>query len=196
MLTFRKNSRRFIHNKAHTKRSHAVQLASKILPTILLLTFFLNFRTGLVLDQPKTQAIEQVNPVLIDKLFIESNSVRTAHGAKPLRLNNLLHKAAQTKADSMARLDYWSHRTPTGQEPWIFINNEGYSYEKAGENLAYGFSTGSEVISAWLNSPEHRNNLLNDAFIDVGFGYAHSTNYVGTGSQTVIVALYGTPQLH
>jgi hypothetical protein len=93
----------------------------------------------------------------------------------------------------MIARNYWSHTTPDGQEPWVFIDNSGYDYSKAGENLAYGFATSSDAVGGWMNSPSHRANMLDTAFSDVGFGFANGSNYNGDGEQTVVVAMYGSP---
>src|SRR5690606_33684644 len=85
------------------------------------------------------------------------------------------------------------HTTPEGQEPWHFISQAGYPYEQAAENLAYGFDNSQDTIHGWLASPEHRTNLLNEAYTEVGFGVAQAENYQGNGSETVVVAMYGRP---
>lgn len=124
-------------------------------------------------------------------LLDETNSQRTGSGVASLQLNSQLNQAAQAKAEDMASRDYWSHTTPDGKEPWWFVTNVGYTYASVGENLAYGFSSSSTTIAGWMNSPGHRSNLLNDSFRDVGFGIAQSPNYVASGPQTIIVAMYG-----
>src|SRR5690606_1752560 len=80
-------------------------------------------------------------------------------------------------------------------EPWVFINNAGYNYLRAGENLAYGFATSGDTISGWMNSPTHRNNMLDTAFVEVGFGFANSENFNDSGPETVVVAMYAKPQV-
>jgi hypothetical protein len=75
----------------------------------------------------------------------------------------------------MAARDYWSHNTPDGQTPWSFITAAGYNYQTAGENLAYGFSTASDTVTGWMNSTEHRANILNGKFKELGVGVEPST---------------------
>ena len=114
--------------------------------------------------------------------------------SKPaLSLDSQLSAAAQSKADDMVNKDYWAHDSPEGKTPWTFISASGYPYKTAGENLAYGFKDASGVVSGWMNSPEHRENILNSDYQDVGFGIASSPNYQGKGPQTIVVAEYGTP---
>jgi hypothetical protein len=93
----------------------------------------------------------------------------------------------------MAQRNYWSHVTPDGKQPWTFVETSGYHYQAAGENLAYGFGTSDQVMTAWMHSPEHRANILNPNYQDVGFATANIANYQGTGPATIIVAMYGEP---
>ncbi len=129
----------------------------------------------------------------IGGLLQATNQQRNANGVASLNLNSKLNSAAQAKANDMVARNYWSHNTPDGDPPWVFINATGYSYTKAGENLAYGFATSSDTITGWMNSPPHRENLLDTAFKDVGFGFANSANFNNAGPQTVVVAEYATP---
>ena len=128
------------------------------------------------------------------RLLDSTNKQRTTNGKSPLKLNDKLTTAAQTKANDMAKRNYWSHVTPDGQQPWSFVQNAGYSYLKAGENLAYGFDSSADTVTGWMNSKSHRENLLDSAYSEVGFGYANVANYNKSGPETVVVAMYGEPQ--
>lgn len=126
-------------------------------------------------------------------LLASSNTERGNNGVGALQLNTLLSSAAQAKANDMVARNYWSHTTPDGQEPWVFINNAGYQYQKAGENLAYGFLTSSDTVTGWMNSATHRANMLDSDYTDVGFGYANGNNFNNSGEETIVVAMYGKP---
>lgn len=125
-------------------------------------------------------------------LLNATNSQRASYGQGNLALNSALNQAAQSKANDMAARDYWSHDTPEGNPPWVFIDASGYVYQKAGENLAYGYATSEDAVIGWMNSPSHKDNVLGD-YIDVGFGFANNSNYQGTGPETIVVAMYGKP---
>jgi uncharacterized protein YkwD len=127
----------------------------------------------------------------ISGLLDETNAQRTAGGLAALSINGQLNQAAQAKANDMAARNYWSHYTPDGSPPWIFFAQAGYSYQAAGENLAYGFDTSNTTVIAWMNSPGHKANIMNTGFKEVGFGIANVENYQGTGEQTIVVAMYG-----
>ncbi len=125
-------------------------------------------------------------------LLNDTNQQRAGNGEGGLSLNSQLNQAAQAKANDMAARDYWSHNTPDGQSPWTFITAAGYNYQTAGENLAYGFATADDTVTGWMNSPEHRANILNTSYRDVGFGIANIANYQGSGPETLVVAMYGS----
>lgn len=129
----------------------------------------------------------------IQSLLDDTNTQRSNAGETSLRLNAALDQAAQAKANDMAARDYWSHNTPDGQTPWTFITAAGYSYTTAGENLAYGFATAADTLTGWMNSPEHRDNILNTSFQEVGFGIVNIPDYRGTGPETLVVAMYASP---
>jgi hypothetical protein len=126
-----------------------------------------------------------------DILLRDSNDYRSRSNLPALHTNDALTRAAQAKADNMVSENYWSHVAPDGTTPWYYFQKVGYSYSVAGENLAYGFSTSDQVVTAWMNSQEHRDNILGN-YQDVGFGIANGQDYQH-GKNTVIVAFYGTP---
>lgn len=128
----------------------------------------------------------------VQSLLDDTNTQRTQNGEGTLSINAELNTAAQNKANDMAARDYWSHNTPDGQTPWTFITAAGYNYQYAGENLAYGFDTAADTITGWMNSSEHRANILNINYHDVGFGVINIPDYQGTGPETLVVAMYGT----
>lgn len=191
-------------SRIKTNRRKSSLRRSKKAPKLSLLKFFpalLILVLSLFIQLSPTLASAGHDEVLgyatstnVSGLLSGTNSQRAANGVAALSLNSALNSAAQSKANDMVTRDYWSHNTPDGQEPWVFFTQAGYNYKAAGENLAYGFATSSDTITGWMNSPPHRDNLLKTSFYDVGFGIANSPNYVGTGEQTVVVAMYGALQ--
>lgn len=128
-----------------------------------------------------------------DGLLQQTNQQRSNNHQEPLYINSKLTQAAQAKANDMVARNYWSHNTPDGKQPWDFIKPTGYQFTGAAENLAAGYPDNAAVINGWMNSPGHRENILNANYREVGFGYANSPNYNGQGQQTVVVAMYGEP---
>ncbi len=113
------------------------------------------------------------------------NKERQERGLSALTLNLQLSDAARRKAADMYSKNYWAHFAPDGStSPWAFIKAAGYSYIYAGENLAKGFTDPSSVVSAWMNSQTHRDNILNGKYNDVGFAIVPGTLQ---GEETVLV---------
>ena len=159
----------------------------------LLLLIASTFLVSIVQPIHKRGVLSYATSMSTNDLLLATNDQRTQNGAKTLKLNDSLTSAAQAKANDMVARNYWSHNTPDGQQPWIFIDQVGYKYQKAGENLAYGFATSNSTVTGWMNSPSHRENLLSTDFTEVGFGYANGPNYNNSGEETVVVAMYGRP---
>ena len=125
-------------------------------------------------------------------LLAITNQNRANNGLGALQLNAQLSTAAQNKANHMIANNYWAHFAPDGTSPWFFVNNAGYAYQKAGENLAYGYATSAAVMIGWMNSPSHAANILDGDYQEVGFATANGASFQG-GENTVVVALYGQP---
>ena len=148
-------------------------------------------------DVPTANVLAFATNINNDGLLSATNQRRADAGVGNVSIDSKLNQAAQAKANDMASRNYWAHNTPDGTPPWAFITNAGYSYSRAGENLACGFNDSTAVITGWYNSPSHRENLLAGAYKHVGFGIANANNYncgdLAAGQQTIIVAMYGTP---
>ena len=187
-----------LHHKkrqgAHHKRSKAY---SKVywpyVPMLLVVLGGLLFNAWL--SRPQVNGVlAYATEISSQKLLETTNNQRNSNGKSNLSINDKLTAAAQSKANDMAKRNYWSHTTPDGKAPWVFVTDAGYTYQKAGENLAYGFDNSSDTVAGWMNSKSHRENLLDDAYKEVGFGYANVANFNKSGPETVVVAMYGEPQ--
>jgi len=186
------------HTQAHKKRQaghhrqtkHYAKSYFPYLPMIAIvgLGIFLN---SFWMHSP--QVLGSESNFTASQLATDTNKQRETNSLSDLSLNPQLNNAAQAKANDMATRDYWSHTTPDSKSFSTFIVSSGYQYQAAGENLAYGFSSAGQVISGWMNSPEHRENILSKNYQNVGFGVASSKNYLGKGPATIVVAEYGQP---
>jgi uncharacterized YkwD family protein len=105
------------------------------------------------------------------------NQQRTALGLAPLTLSSELSNVARTKSQDMSDNNYFSHTSPTYGSPFDMLTSFGISYSSAGENIAMGYQTPEAVVSAWMNSPGHRANILNASYTQIGVGYVSSGNY-------------------
>ena len=115
-----------------------------------------------------------------DNIANAINDQRSLRDIPPLNRNADLEAAAQFKADDMMTRHYFSHTNPEGQYIWPTIVADGYTpYLQLGENLAIEFYDTDSLINAWMNSPEHRANILNDGFKDQGMGVAFGNTQTG-----------------
>lgn len=144
------------------------------------------FSAKYVIPNSKLFGIVEAN-ALID----ETNQARQANGLSALAVSPLLTEAAQEKANDMATKGYFAHTSPQGLTPWYWFENVGYSFDYAGENLAVNFSDSQDVTNAWLNSPEHRANIMSGDFTQIGMATAQGTF---NGQPAVyVVEEFGTP---
>jgi len=105
------------------------------------------------------------------------NVERARSGLKPLTADWQLSRTARYKSRDMHDNRYFSHTSPTYGSPFEMMTSFGISYRAAGENIAMGQKTPEAVVSAWMNSPGHRANILNRSFGKIGVGYVADGNY-------------------
>ena len=96
------------------------------------------------------------------------NEQRVQNGLLPLASNAKLDQASYLKAQDMVKNDYFAHYSPQGVSPWYWFDQAGYYYQYAGENLAIDFVDAKTVTSAWMDSPLHRDNILNKNYTETG----------------------------
>jgi len=123
--------------------------------------------------------------VAAGRLITLANEYRSVDGTPALVENPLLKSAAEAKAHDMAARGYFSHRTPEGNDSWVFLDRAGYVYTVAGENLAVNFTESNTVTDAWVRSPTHRANITNPEFTNIGVGTAQGV-YKGREAMYVV----------
>jgi uncharacterized protein YkwD len=182
------------HKKSPQHPKHFLKVYWPYIP-ILLLVLFGVFFTGVnpTVRQGGPATLAYATEMSVSGLLSATNAQRASNGLPALTLNSKLNSSAQAKANDMVSKDYWSHNSPNGDEPWVFFDAAGYNYQKAGENLAYGFSNSDATVVGWMNSPSHRANILDTSYQEVGFGFTNAENFVATGQETVVVAHYAKP---
>ncbi|MEU4428306.1 CAP domain-containing protein [Actinoplanes sp. NPDC024001] len=100
------------------------------------------------------------------------NRNRRNHGCGPLTVDRRLIEAANRHAADMARRGYFAHEGPRGDRAGHRVAEAGYEWQRYGENIARGQETPYEVVVDWMNSPEHRENILDCRLDEVGVGLA------------------------
>lgn len=118
--------------------------------------------------QPESAFAAQV----IDLVNIE----RARAGLKPLTYDATIEDAALVRTKEIQTS--FSHTRPNGTSFATAMKEAGVNYRRAGENIAWGQRTPEEVVNAWMNSPSHRANIMNENYGRIGVG--HLTNARGT----------------
>jgi uncharacterized protein YkwD len=92
-----------------------------------------------------------------------------------LRFDDALYTAALYHSREMARSHYFSHESADHTQPSQRILWSGYNPANGwGENIAWGYPAAQTVVQAWMDSPSHRENMLNCQFHALGVGVAQA----------------------
>ncbi|MED4953336.1 CAP domain-containing protein [Paenibacillus macerans] len=102
------------------------------------------------------------------------NKERSKAGLGALTMNPELSKMAMVKAQDMYNNNYFDHNSPTHGSPFDMMKEFGITYNSAGENIAKGQSTPTQVMNDWMNSPGHKANILNSSYTKIGVAYYNS----------------------
>ena len=122
------------------------------------------------------------------------NVQRTSRHLPPLRASLLLDRSAQSWTNAMVSSDVFSHGTNFAGR----ISAAGYVWRSAGENIATGFQTPRSVVSAWMASTGHCQNILNPTYGNVGTGVSRApvrgwASGAGTWTQDFALSMFHSP---
>lgn len=123
---------------------------------------------------------------LEDEVIRLVNSERAKRGLHALKANWQVSRVARYKSQDMIDKNYFSHTSPTYGSPFRMLESFGISFSAAGENIAMGLRTPSEVMKAWMESPGHRANILNPSYTEIGVGFAKSARGICYWTQMFI----------
>jgi uncharacterized protein YkwD len=130
--------------------------------------------------QPLFPAHPTLQPVNISQIeqdiFTLTNEQREQNGIPPLILDPNISAVARAHSVDMNTRNFVGHINPDGLDPFQRMRAGGISFTTAGENIAGGPSV-EIMMTNWMNSPEHRANILNPAFIRIGVGASVSSVY-------------------
>ena len=123
------------------------------------------------------------------------NEERAAYGVPPVQPNASLRQAALSHSDEMVSQGYFEHTSPAGVTFVDRIAATGYTRGArswdVGENLVWGtgsLSTPQSLVTGWMNSPPHRENLLGDTFREIGIAAVVGTPESSTDVSGVTVS--------
>jgi len=123
------------------------------------------------------------------ELFDRVNQVRAQHDLIPLRGSTELAAVARAHAQDMARRGYLAHENPEGQNPLNRVQAAGVAgFRLLAENIGSSTVGGDRVeaiVTGWMNSHDHRENVLNPAFNTAGVAVVDAPD-----GRTIVVELY------
>ena len=177
----------------HKENNHAPEFFKNTVTGVMIaLVFgffvFSTYIQDIVSYVSKNSQLAAVVPGVLIEL---TNKERAAGALSTLQENELLNQSATKKAQDMAEREYFAHVGPDGKKPWNWLQDVGYQYQYAGENLAINFSDSEDVTRAWMNSPTHKANIVKAEYSEIGTGVATGT-YSGKKT-TYIAQVYARP---
>lgn len=175
-----------VPNKANQFRPHLIRRhgLAALLVAVAVLFFGSNWMSSGSVLGDKVE-------ITADSLLKSTNYERVERRINGLKYSEQLSQAAMLKAKDMLKQQYWAHTAPDGTTPWEWFSQVGYDYAHAGENLARNFRSAEATVTAWMGSEKHRENILNNAYTEVGFAVVGGM--LNNQKTTLIVALYGQP---
>lgn len=179
----------FLPHESNNFRPRTLHFSALVFYILLFLLLQVSFR---VIKLTRPDILGFATDMNVEKLLNLTNLQRAELGLPPLKLDPALSAAAAAKANDMFSKNYWAHNAPDGTTPWVFVQNAGYQYLYAGENLAKDFSNSEGVVSAWMASPSHKENIVKREYQDIGFAVVNGR--LAGEETTLVVQFFGTPQ--
>jgi uncharacterized protein YkwD len=133
-------------------------------------------------------------------VLADLNAIRRAHGLVPLRLSSSLSAAARQHSVEMATRGYFSHDSANGssfdKRIARYYPVSGTHYWSVGENLLWSSPDvdAANAMNMWMNSPDHRANILSARWRQIGISAVHvdaGPGVFGNAPVTVITTDFG-----
>lgn len=119
---------------------------------------------------PAVPTVPAANEKIMDEIVVLINKERAKVGAPALKVHEGVEDIALIKSKDMVDNNYFAHESPTLGLYSDLLKKAGISYRAAGENLVAGYTTAESAVNAWMNSPGHKENLLNPVYTHTGVG--------------------------
>lgn len=161
-----------------------------------LIVAYLMYCLGYVVAENSTSHIPVAaknTPITSMSVYETINEERRKAGLLPLDYSQALQKSSQAKCNDMAAKNYWNHASPEGKQPQDFVKLQNYEYSVFGENLAFEYHNIPELVSGWMNSPTHKENILRVDYTTTGITVCEGTNYQGYAKTTIVVQHFADP---
>ena len=174
------------------------------IPTLNNLSSYIEATSTRNIIQRVEKKISALSPILSPKdypdsnlsiigILNETNRQRKENGAlPPLSQNSKLNRIASLRIKDMFEKGYFEHKSPTGIGASDIASDVGYEFILIGENIALGnFKDDKSLVQAWMDSPGHRANILNNRYVEIGIG-AEKGKYNGK-EVWLAVQIFGRP---
>jgi uncharacterized protein YkwD len=119
-------------------------------------------------------------------ILVQLNQIRAQHGLLPVRISARLTSSAAQHSTEMGADGYFEHNSNDGTVFWKRIGrwygSNGYRFWSVGENLLWSSPQvdPAGAMQLWMNSPEHRANILNASWREIGISAVHVAAAPGT----------------
>jgi uncharacterized protein YkwD len=136
---------------------------------------------------PQWTELEEQTLALVNARRAEGADCRTAGNfapSEPLAMDPALRCAARVHSADMDAREFFEHTNPSGESPFERMENAGYAFSTAGENIDGGATDAEAVMQQWMGSDGHCSNIMNPAFRDIGIGYHPGGEYGHLWTQT------------
>lgn len=175
----------------HENNNHRATLIQTPFIALFIAIYLLNQSLIKSLSIVRPGVLGYSSEITVQKVYDDTNLERQKAGLPSLHFSQVLSQSATAKAQDMFANNYWAHNSPQGKTPWDFFKGAGYQYSVAGENLAKDFYDTDSMMKAWMNSPTHKANIVNNQYQEIGIGVVNGVlNGVKT---TLVVQHFGTP---
>jgi uncharacterized protein YkwD len=143
-------------------------------------------------EPPKSADVEATVAGIVER----SNAFREQEGREPVAVDQTLQGTAQEFANYMAENDRYGHQAD-GRTPSQRAKAHGYDFAIVLENIAYAYDSrgfeapalAEKLVQGWIDSPPHRENLLDPDVTVIGVGVAESR----TTHYYYAVQMFGRP---
>ncbi|MDQ0340308.1 uncharacterized protein YkwD [Caldalkalibacillus uzonensis] len=119
------------------------------------------------LNEQERQAVDQANE---RQIFDMVNVTRTMIKLTPFDWHDGVADVARRHSQDMLENNYFDHYSPHYGDLGERLQRGGVTFAKAGENIAWNYVDAADVHHGWLNSPGHRQNIVEPAFTHLGVG--------------------------
>lgn len=111
------------------------------------------------------------------EVFDLTNKERIKYGLAPFKTDLALSEVARFKSQDMSDSNYFEHDSPNYGSAEEMAAHFGLSYPFIGENIGEGYQSPAAVVKGWMESPGHRENILNERYGYLAVGYVAKGKY-------------------